>query len=341
VDGYPAADWIENAGNTVTSVIPGVTLNLLATNGGDPVTVNLTRDTDGLKTDLQNLVAVYNGIVDTIAQYAGYDPDTDTAGVLIGDSGLNLLLGQVRSILTTPRAGFDTAQDTYTMAADIGIEIDRDGYLSLDETALDEALAEDYFGVLELIGATDIGGTGSQYLQFNSAASATEAGDYEVHVEFDGSGNVTSASFRGEGETEWREATVDGNVITGASGNPEYGLQVTFVYDVSLTSPFETTVRVQQGFGGALYDELDEILDSVDGALAIKKDRYEAAIDQLDDRIESQEDRLADTEERLRAKYARLEATLAQLDSFRAAFDALFTTLDTMNSKSGSSGGGN
>ena len=337
VDGYPAGDWIENTGNTVTTVLPGVTLDLLATSPDTPVTVNLIRDTTGLKTDLQNLVAVYNGLVGAVEQYAGYDPATDRAGVLLGDSSLNLLLSQVRGLLTAPQAGFDSAQDAYTMPAEIGIEIDRDGLLSLDETVLDEALAEDYFGVLELIGAAGVGGSDSQYVQFNSASSVTEAGDYEVHVEFDGAGAVTSASFRGEGETEWREATVDGNVITGAAGNPEYGLQVTFVYDVSLSSPLETDLRVQQGFGGGLYDQLEEILDLVDGPLAIKKDRYENAINELDDRIDLQEDRLADREERLRQKYARLEATLAQLDSFRAGFDAMLSALASLNSNATSS----
>ncbi len=345
VDGYPGGDWIESSSNTVTSVIPGVTLNLLATTGGSSVTVNLLRDTDELKGNLQSLVGIYNGIVNEINEHVGYDPETDVAGVLIGDSGLNLLLGQIRLLLTTSQAGFDSDEDTYTMAAEIGIEIDRDGYLTLDETVLDEALSEDYFGVLELIGAAGVGGSDSQYVQFNSAASETTPGVYEVKANVDADGNVIEgeAWFRtqGEGEDDWRMASIDGNVLTGASGYPEQWLQVTIIADPGEAgSPYTQTaeVRLQQGLGGGLYDELEDMLDTTDGPLAIKKERYEDAIDGLDDRIAAEEDRLADREERLRAKYARLEATLAQLDSFRAAFDAMFTALNAINNRAAGSG---
>jgi len=340
VDGYPADDWIESAGNTVTSVIPSVTLNLLATTGGSSVTVNLLRDTEQLKSDLANLAGIYNGIVDEINEHVGYDPETDVAGVLIGDSGLNLLLAQIRLLLTTPQAGFDSDEDTYTMAAQIGIEIDRDGYLSLDETMLDEALSEDYFGVLELIGAAGIGGSDSQYVQFNSADSTTTPGVYEVKANVDADGNVIEgqAWFRteGEGEGDWRMASIDGNVLTGPSGYPEQWLRVTIIADPAHAgSPYTQTaeVRVQQGFGGGLYDELEAMLDTTDGPLAIKKERCEDAIDRLEERIAAEEDRLADREERLREKYARLEATLAELDSFRAAFDAMITALNAVNNR--------
>ena len=349
VNGFPSgASWIERSSNAITDAVPGadialkstgtttVTVGMPDSNDLTPITVNLNRDTDELKSDLNNLVSIYNGIVDTVGQYAGYDPDTDSAGVLLGDSGLNLLLSQIRSLVTRPQSGFSSTGDTYTMPTDIGLEIDKDGHLSLDGATLDTALSDDYFGVLELIGAAGIGGADESYIQFNSADASTEAGTYEVQVEFDGSGNVTAASFRTLGEVTWRPATFDGNVITGAMGDPEQGLQVTYVHDPANSSPVVAEVRVQQGFGGALYDQLDEILDALDGPLAIKKLRYQAAMDQIDTRIETQEDRLVEQEERLRAKYARLEASLAQMDSFRAAFDAVFASLETMKARDNS-----
>jgi flagellar hook-associated protein 2 len=213
------------------------------------------------------------------------------------------------------------------MAADIGLEIDRDGHLSLDSETLTEALTDNYFAVLSLVGAVGTGGSSDSAIQFNSAASSTTPGVYEVKVEFDGTGTITAAYMRGEGETEWREATVDGTVITGATDNPEQGLTTTFVWDGVTTSPITAEVRVQQGFAGGIYDEMDEMLDPVDGTLALKVERYEKAISDLDDRIESWEDRLDVREEALREKYARLEANMARLDSMRAAVDALVSSL--------------
>lgn len=351
IDGYPAGpgNWIERSSNTLTDVIPGVTVTLKDTGTAgvtvrpaeqqevDSVAVNLTRYTQALKTDLQNLAEVYNGIVDTVEEYAGYDPATQTAGVLIGDAGLNTLLSRIRSALVTGAPGFQAGDESYTLPAQIGIEIDRDGHLSVDTAVLDEALADDYFGVLALIGAIGTGASSSSNLQYDGATPGTSPGTYEVQVEFDGGGSITAASIRTQGETEWRDASWNGNVITGLAGNPEAGLQMTFVWESGLTSPLTAEVRVQQGFAGSLYDRLDEILDPLDGAIPIKKDRYADAITQLNRRIETEQDRVAEREQRLREKYARLEATLAQLDSLRAAFDSVLTALESLNNSRQSS----
>jgi flagellar hook-associated protein 2 len=336
VDGYPAdPNWIEVSGNTVTGVIPGVTLTLQDTGS---VTVNLSRSTQELKGNIENLVGIYNGLVDTIEQYGGYDTETKTAGVLLGDSSLNLLLTRVRSVLTGTAAGFEAGEDTYTLPAQIGIEIDRDGYLSVDQAVLDEALSDDYHGVLLLIGAVGRGASDSAAVQFDSATPSTEAGTYEVKVDYDAVGTITAAWMRAVGETEWRSATVDGDQVIGAAGTDEQGLQVTFVWPGGPAGSVTAEVRVQQGFGGALYDEMEEMLDSLDGPLAIKTSGYETAIDQLTRRIEQQQERLEETEQRLREKYARLEGALAQLDSFRGAFESLMTSLATMNGKSQGNG---
>jgi len=335
VDGYPAdPSWIDVSSNAVTGVIPGVTLTLYE---AGTATVNLTRSTDDLKTDLENMVGIYNGLVDTVKQYAGYDTETETAGVLLGDSSLNLLLTRIRTVLTGTVAGFDASGDAFTMPAQIGIEIDRDGYLSVDTAVLDEALSSNYQGVLWLIGAAGRGASDTAAVQFDGATSSTEAGTYEVKVDYDAVGAITAAWMRQTGETEWRTAAVDGNQITGGTGDPEQGLQVTFVWPGDGPTSVTAEVRVQQGFGGALYDEMEAILDELDGPLAIKKQGYDNAIDQLERRIDQQEDRLVAMEERLRERYARLEGVLAQLDSFRGAFESLMTSLESMTGRRQSS----
>ncbi len=332
VDGYPAdPNWIERSSNSVSDVIDGVTLTLL---DAGTVTVNLNRDTSRLKSDLENLVGVYNGLADTIDSSSGYDSATDTAGVLIGDSGLKTLLYSIRSSLTGSLSGFENGLDSYTLPSQIGIEIDRDGQMSIDYTVLDEALSDDYAAVLAAIGAVGTGGSDTSYIQFNSAESGTTAGTYDVEVDFDAAGTVIAARIRSEGESTWRDATVDGNVITGGSGNPEQYLEMTAIWDNSQSgTPYTQSgqVRVRQGFAGKLYDKLDAMLDVTDGTMTIKKDRYNDAIDQLDKRIEAQQSRLEAKEKRLRAKYARLEAALARLDSLRGSFDALLTQLNATN----------
>jgi len=343
VDGYPPADWIERSGNTVTDVIQGVTLNLYDTG---TVTVSLTRDTSQLQTDLETLVSAYNTFAGKMEEYTGYDVATETAGVLIGDPGMKGMLSQVREILTGPAAGFEVGEDPFTLPGEIGIEIDRDGLLSLHTDSysgegvtylgLNDAISEDYYGVLYLVGAAGRGGSDSDYALFNSALDTTTAGTYDVKIKFNDSDEVTEAYFRtkGEGDEDWRVATVDGSTITGQAGNPEQGLAITAIVDPAEqgTEHWQTAeIRVQQGFAGELYSLIDGFLDQIDGAIAIKKNEYQDAIDGIEKQIETKEGMLDRKEERLRAKYARMEATLAQLQSMQGAFDALYMAIQSIN----------
>ena len=331
VDGYPSgpSNWIERSANAISDVIDGVTINLRGTGTAN---VTLTRDTGQLKQDLQNLVNIYNGIVLVVDEYTGYDDVSEASGVLQGDGDIATMVGWIRSIMTSTVPGFVDGTDTYTLAAHLGIEIDSYGMLSLDkptplmtdEPTLADALAEDYQAVLDLIGT-------SGYIQFSSAVKSTTPGVYEVEVDFDGGGTITAARIRAEGETEWNTATVNGNTVTGASGKPEQYLTLTVTWDGS-SSTQSADVRVRQGFAGALYDRCEDILDTVDGSMTVKKKANQKAIDELTIRILRQEERLAEKEVRLLAKYARLEATLVRIQSYTAAFDALFTQLAAMNS---------
>ena len=57
------------------------------------------------------------------------------------------------------------------MPGQIGLELDRDGVLSLDTNAFDEAISEDYMGVLALIGADKTGSSTSNTVGFYGASS--------------------------------------------------------------------------------------------------------------------------------------------------------------------------
>ena len=322
VDGYPAGDWITSSTNTLGNVVPNATVTL---HGIGTATLTLNRNYNPLKTDLSNLVAIYNGIVDTLDTYTGYDEATSRPGIMQGDSTLNLLVASVRATLTGPVSGF-TSEDSFTMAARIGLEIDKDGHLALDESKLDEALAEDYLGVLRLIGASGTGGTDNTGLQFDSALSSTQSGTYEVEVDYDAAGGVTAGRIRLSGETSWRSMVVDAATLTGDVGYPEQGMALTVITPgVSETIPYE--IRVQQGFAGSAYDRLEEIMNQVDGAFVTKKNQIDLTLTSLGKQIDRQEERLLAMEERLTEKYARLEATLAQLEGLNAAFASLFQVL--------------
>ena len=323
LDGYPGGDWMARASNTITDVIPNVTLELYT---AGTATVTVTRNNGPLTTDIHNLVAIYNGIVDKMGTYTGYDAETETAGILQGDSTLHGVFQQIRSALIGRVAGFDTSEDTFVLAAQIGLEIDKDGRLQLDTDVLADALSQDYMGVLRLIGAAASGGTNSADLQFDSAMDSTQAGVYDIEVDYGAAGEITDARIKLEGEGSWRALNVDGMGLSGQLGQAEQGLELTVLNGgISETIPYQ--VRVQQGFATATSDRLEEIMSTVDGAYLTKSNQIDSAIDMINKQIDRQEDRLETVEQRLFEKFTRLEVSLAQYEALNTAFESLFQQL--------------
>jgi flagellar hook-associated protein 2 len=322
VDGYPAdPNWIERSGNTLDDVLPGITVHLHATSAG-PVRISLTRNTDDLKDKLQALVTAYNNVGDYARQKTAYDAAAKTGGVLMGEYAVTSMLYQLRSPLIEGAPGFLDGTDAFTLAAQIGLSVDRDGKLQLDEETLDEAIAEDYLGVLSLLGARNTGGSDSENLRFYGSRDATTPGTYDVKATFT-DGTLTAAWIKAAGQPEsaWRAATVNGNLILGADDQPEQGLQVTGSYAGSGT--VQAHVRVRQGIGGRLYDTIDEALED---AVDLTQTRYEDEAKLLQDAIEREQERLDKLQQQLTAQFARLEQTLTLLQAQREALTSLTAT---------------
>jgi flagellar capping protein FliD len=117
----------------------------------------------------------------------------------------------------------------------------------------------------------------------------------------------------------------ENNIITGNSafdddGNPVYpenGLQLTV--DLSQHSTFYATVRVKQGFAGALEDALTKMLATTTGSIQIDQEQASDMLERISDKIDSENTRLSKREARLVARFARLEKTLALLQQQMSA----------------------
>lgn len=313
-DGY-----ISRSSNTISDVISGITLHLHDTTDAGGEKITLTRDIQSVKEKLTAMVDAYNAAVTYIQENTGYDVEEKTAGVLQGDYVVSAIRSQLYTPLVAVTSGFITDVDTFLTPAQIGLELDKDGFLSLDTSVFDEAVTEDYMDVLALIGADKTGSTDSNTIKFYGASNSyTTAGTYDVKVIVSGVA-ITSAKIKLSTESTYRDASVSGNIITGDSsfddnGNPVYpenGLQLSV--DLSRNGTFTATVNVKQGFTGAMEDVLDTALKTTNGSLQINQDRVDDMIDNLEERIESEAYRLSKKEDLLIARFARLESTLALL----------------------------
>ena len=101
----------------------------------------------------------------------------------MGDYVVSTIAYQFREPIFEQTAGFTEDIDTFLTPVNIGLELDRNGILSLDTNNFDEAIAKNYRGVLAIIGADKTGSSSSDTIKFYGASSDyTTAGEYNVQV---------------------------------------------------------------------------------------------------------------------------------------------------------------
>jgi flagellar hook-associated protein 2 len=144
VDGFT----IKRPTNQVQSVIPGVTLALTETTTS-PVSVAVEGDPEGLKTKLRDFISAYNSVVERVQSETGFASKKASNPVLAGDSTLRMVTGRLSNMVTS-RVG--SSEDTL---ASIGIRLNNNGTLRLDDTKLGSALESDPAGVIKILAGTD------------------------------------------------------------------------------------------------------------------------------------------------------------------------------------------
>jgi flagellar hook-associated protein 2 len=149
---------LTSSSNTVKDAVEGLTLTLAKAPpaGSTPGTtvdaeITVAQDADAVKKSVDDFVKAYNEVEKLIAELTRYDPNTKTAAVLNGESLLRQVQNGVRSIV---RATMTAAPGDYTRLSEVGLEIQRDGTLKLNEKRFGEALAADSTKVTRLFAAT-------------------------------------------------------------------------------------------------------------------------------------------------------------------------------------------
>jgi len=122
--------------NTISDIIPDVTLNLLSAPASSPtVTLTLSKDLSSITENINNFVGSYNKV-------AGLARNVSAGGgnLLNGDSTSRGLINSLRSAISTKFSG--------NTVASFGLSHSKTGVLSLDEAVLSKAVDNDITGLL-------------------------------------------------------------------------------------------------------------------------------------------------------------------------------------------------
>ena len=160
------------ATNSINDILTGVTLTLNAvTPVGTPASINMTRDTTTLVTNINAMVSAYNDAVSVLNAVS--DPKSTLAtygGTLVGDSTVMLLKQKLRDMMlsqsSTPGANIGSLWQ-------MGISVDAKGVLSVNSTVLTSSLNNNFNDIVK----TFTGNNDNSLSLSSSTASGGIAGD--------------------------------------------------------------------------------------------------------------------------------------------------------------------
>jgi flagellar hook-associated protein 2 len=123
--------------NTIDGAIDGVTLKLTAETS-DTIKLQVASDPTKLTASLKDFVAKYNAVVTKVHKVAGFGSTAASNPELAGDQTLRTITAGLGNRVLS-RAGTGGTLDSL---ADLGIRLNNDGTLRLDETKMAKALAD-------------------------------------------------------------------------------------------------------------------------------------------------------------------------------------------------------
>jgi len=285
-DALMKVDGIENihrANNRIDDLIDGVELVLDRTSeAGIVSTVTLTRNSDAVTGAVNSFARSYNDLVTTISKLTAYNAGTGQASILQGDASTLSIESRVRNVLNFSVPGGNTA---FQSLSAIGLSIQRDGRMSVDQARLQTVVSSDINGITALFAT--IGRTGNQQVTYLGAGEASVQGSYSVVVDQAATrgrltGNTTTAL------TESVNGLFDSPFVINAE-NDSFRLRVDGVdtdeillAHGSYTTPAELASLIQAAVNQdsrllAAGVQVSVLFDSDNDALTLRSARYGSA----------------------------------------------------------------
>lgn len=121
--------------NTLSNVLSGLTLDLKQTG---TTTVDVVSDTNVVKESVDNFVKAFNTAITNLTTATKYDAGSKTAGPLQGDATAVGLLNTLKNMVMTS----GPTGTSFSRLSDVGLEMQRDGTLTVNSSKLTTALAK-------------------------------------------------------------------------------------------------------------------------------------------------------------------------------------------------------
>jgi flagellar capping protein FliD len=242
--------------NTVTDVVDGLTLNLLA--ASTSATISLARDTTQVVSKIEALVAAYNEANSLFTEVTNPKSELDIYGAtLVGDTTVRMVRTQLREALLGESS---TPGTNVTAAWQMGLSVDKAGVMTLDTSKLATALADNFDDVVTTFTANQNNRSATSPPYSSSAGYSSATSSLNGGAAF----TVTLTSSDG---------TAYGFPVTAANSTPQgvvdainatnLGYTAQLVQETSGTLPYKIAVIGSIGGTSFTLDAADADGDSV------------------------------------------------------------------------------
>jgi flagellar hook-associated protein 2 len=174
---------VSSTSNSVSGAIDGITLKLITTNVGSPTNVTISQDSTTIKEKIGAFVKAYNETRKVVKDLTAFDPISNTAATLNGDSAARSAQERLRTILTGAIANGTPAT---SRLPDVGITFQPDGSLAINDQKLQKALDDPNKNVASLF--IESGSVKGYAAQLNTAITAMLESDGLITGRTDGIG---------------------------------------------------------------------------------------------------------------------------------------------------------
>ena len=141
---------ITSSTNRIEGALTGVTFDLSTLTTGT-ASVDLSRDTTNVKTNLKALVTAYNDANSMLNVVSDPKSTVETYGAtLVGNSTVSNVRSQMRAMITSDSPNATNGINAFR---DLGISLNRNGELELDEAKLDTVLQTKYDSMVTMLTA--------------------------------------------------------------------------------------------------------------------------------------------------------------------------------------------
>ncbi|MHB1099086.1 MAG: flagellar filament capping protein FliD [Burkholderiales bacterium] len=257
--------------NTVSSAISGVTLNLLKIGTSS---LSVTNDASSVATTVQSFVTAYNTLHGTLSSLTAYDSTTKQGGPLLGDYTAMSVQTKLTGVLVSAVPGLSSSSSSITTLGQLGISLNKDGTLSLDNTKLQSAISSNLSDIAGMFAS--VGKTTDSLVNYVSSTSNTQPGSYSVNVSqlatqgnLLGNINLNSGLTITKGSNDTLSLTLDGITSTETLAAGTYNSS-------QLATLVQSAINGDTAFSSA-GSSVAVSIDPTTGFMTITSNRYGSA----------------------------------------------------------------